>query len=251
MVLAHGTTDMSGITGLSESLDSLGLLTRTVEDLRYVYRAFTDSAAPTTKTTNSVLLWHGSQLDQISTPTRRLLDELPRLVTKLGLDCRPLEWDDQVQTLATDHPTVMAHEAAITRSELADRKHLLSAPLRELLEQGADITSADRDHALVRRDRTLDELRRLLGTDSLIIGPAALGAAPAGLAATGSPILSRPWQLLGLPVVSVPGAMTTTGLPLGVQIIGLPGREQEMLGFGVELEYLLRGIAGLPEGTPS
>jgi Asp-tRNA(Asn)/Glu-tRNA(Gln) amidotransferase A subunit family amidase len=251
MVLAHGTTDMSGITGLSESLDSLGLLTRTVEDLRYVYRAFTGSAAPTTKTTNSALLWHGSHLDQVSTPMRRLLDELPRLVTKLGLDCRPLEWDDQIRTLATDHPTVMAHEAAITRSELADRKHLLSAPLRELLEQGADISSADRDHALVRRDRTLDELGRLLGTDSLIIGPAALGPAPAGLSATGWPILSRPWQLLGLPVVTVPGAMTTTGLPLGVQIIGLPGREQEMLGFGVELEYLLRGIAGLPEGTPS
>jgi Asp-tRNA(Asn)/Glu-tRNA(Gln) amidotransferase A subunit family amidase len=252
MVLAHGTTDMSGITGLSESLDTLGLLTRTVEDLRYVYRAFTGTApaAPTTDT-RSMLLWHGSQLDEISAPMRRLLDELPPLLNKLGLDSRPLEWDDHVQALATDHSTVMAHEAALTRSELADHKHLLSAPLRELLEQGADITSADRDEALVRRDRSLDELGRLLGTNSFIIGPAALGPAPAGLAATGSPILSRPWQLLGLPVVIVPGAMTTTGLPLGIQIIGLPGREQEMLDLGVELANLLRGIAGLPEGTPS
>jgi Asp-tRNA(Asn)/Glu-tRNA(Gln) amidotransferase A subunit family amidase len=182
---------------------------------------------------------------------RRLLEELPRLANKLGLDCRPLDWDDRVQALAADHPTVMAHEAALTRSELVDHKHLLSAPLRELLEQGADITQAERDDALARRDRTLDDLHRLLGTSSLIIGPAALGSAPAGLAATGSPILSRPWQLLGLPIVVVPGAMTTTGLPLGIQIIGLPEREQEMLSLGVELEYLLRGIPGLPEGIPS
>ena len=101
--------------------------------------------------------------------------------------------------------------------------------------------------ALVRRDRSLELLADLLGSDALVIGPAALGPAPAGLAATGSPILSRPWQLLGLPVVVVPGAATATGMPLGVQIIGLPGREQEMLDLGVELEPLLRGLRPLPE----
>ena len=39
IVLAHGSTSMSGIVGLSDSLDSLGMLTRTVDDLRLVYRA--------------------------------------------------------------------------------------------------------------------------------------------------------------------------------------------------------------------
>lgn len=40
MVLAHGSTDLRGITGLSESLDSLGLLTPSVAALRRVLRAF-------------------------------------------------------------------------------------------------------------------------------------------------------------------------------------------------------------------
>ena len=180
---------------------------------------------------------------------RRLLQQLPPLINNLGMECRPLDWDDHVHTLAADHLTVMAHEAARTRAtELGQHGDMLSAPLRQLLEQGGQVGPDDHRSALVRRDRSLELLADLLGSNALVIGPAALGPAPAGLAATGSPILSRPWQLLGLPVVVVPGAATATGMPLGVQIIGLPGREQEMLDLGVELEHLLRGLRPLPEG---
>ena len=251
IVLAHGSTSMSGIVGLSDSLDSLGMLTRTVDDLRLVYRALKgpDTAVSRLGGINTVFVWQGSALDDVTASMRRLLQQLPPLITNLGIECRPLDWDDHVHTLAADHLTVMAHEAARTRAtELARYGDMLSAPLRQLLEQGGQVGPDDHSSALVRRDRSLELLADLLGSNALVIGPAALGPAPAGLAATGSPILSRPWQLLGLPVVVVPGAATATGMPLGVQIIGLPGREQEMLDLGVELEHLLRGLRPLPEG---
>lgn len=255
MVLAHGAADMTGIAGLSASLDSLGLLTRTVDDLRSVYRAFLDipdgdipgGAAPDI---NTVHVWYGSHLGDVAAPMCRLLHQLPPLIDSLGLDCRPLDWDEHVHALATDHATVMAHEAATARAtELSRHSDMLSEPLRLLLQQGAQISGSDYRAALARRDRSADLLADTLGPTSLVIGPAALGPAPAGLAATGSPILSRPWQLLGLPVVVVPGARTATGLPLGVQIIGLPGREAAMLELGVALEALLRALPPIPERT--
>ena len=43
MVLAHGAVDLSGIAGLSESLDSLGLIARGVADLAYAYQALMGS----------------------------------------------------------------------------------------------------------------------------------------------------------------------------------------------------------------
>ncbi|NUU25685.1 MAG: amidase, partial [Streptomycetaceae bacterium] len=49
-----------------------------------------------------------------------------------------------------------------------------------------------------------------------------------GLGATGSPVLSRPWQLLGLPVVTVPVATAPGGLPLGVQLVGRPDAVPEL-----------------------
>jgi Asp-tRNA(Asn)/Glu-tRNA(Gln) amidotransferase A subunit family amidase len=253
MVLAHDATSMAGIVGLSPSLDSLGLLTRTVEDLRLVYRAFTGhgSTAARAAPVDTVFVWHGSGLDDVSPLMCDVLQQIPVLINNLGIECRPLEFDDQIQTLTSDHLTVMGHEAAHTRAvELHDHGEALSAPLRQLLEDGIRTSADDHYAALVRRDQSREQLAALLGSNSVVVGPAALGPAPMGLAATGSPILSRPWQLLGLPVVVVPGARTAQGLPLGVQIIGLPGQEPQMLDFAAELERLLRGLRPAPQGSP-
>ena len=75
----------------------------------------------------------------------------------------------------------------------------------------------------------------------MIVGPAALGPAPEGLSATGSPILSRPWQALGLPVVTVPGVRSAAGLPLGIQVIGRPGSEGDLFRVAGLLAAALRG----------
>jgi Asp-tRNA(Asn)/Glu-tRNA(Gln) amidotransferase A subunit family amidase len=255
MVLAHGSTDMSGITGLSESLDSLGLLTRSTDDLRTVFGAWNASGADTvpSRGADTVFVWHGSELDAVSPDMSALVQQLPALVSALGPDCRPLGWDEHVRSLASDHAVVMAHEAAETRrDELRCHGGSLSEPLRQLLEHGVTISRDDHRAALARRDRSLELLAGLLGQSGLIVGPAALGPAPRGLAATGSPILSRPWQLLGLPAVVIPGAATATGLPLGVQLLGLPGREADMLDLAVLLETQLResSSASVGSGVP-
>ena len=245
LVMVNDAIDMSGITGLSPTLDSLGMLTRTVEDLRTAYRAFVAAEPPTPHddAVTSIFLWSGSDLDTVEHPVRALLTALPRVLAEIGLTAQSLNWDTEVRILATDHALVMAHEAATTlASELDSAADSLSPQLRQLLEHGRTIDGTDVRAALFRRDRSLHTLAELLGRDGVVIGPAALGPAPAGLAATGSPVLSRPWQLLGLPVVVVPGARTITGLPLGLQIIGLPGHENAMLDLGVRLESVLRAL---------
>ena len=245
MVMANDAIDMSGITGLSPTLDSLGMLTRTVEDLRTAYRAFVadESPTPLDEAAASVFIWSGSDLDTVEHPVRALLAALPQALAEIGMPTQLLDWDTKVRILATDHALVMAHEAAKTRaSELDSAADRLSPQFRQMLEHGRTIDGADVRAALFRRDRSLRALGEMLGRDGVVIGPAALGPAPAGLAATGSPVLSRPWQLLGLPVVVVPGARTIAGLPLGLQIIGLPGCENAMLDLGVRLESVLRAL---------
>ena len=89
-------------------------------------------------------------------------------------------------------------------------------------------------------------LAETLGDHTVIVGPAAPGPAPSGLDATGSPVLSRPWQLLGCPVVVVPGATTDSGMPLGLQVIGLPGRESALFEVAAVLENELRSHPVVP-----
>jgi len=249
MVLAHGSTDTSGITGLSESLDSLGLVTRTVDDLAVVYEAFagtpvrTDGASDVdSRTGPQVLLWRPRLADPLDPLMERALKLAATLLAGSGVSAAPLEWDDHVRTLLADHPVIMAHEAARQRAALLDRPDDISAPLRDLLSAGAAITPEEHHDARVRLDVSRADLGTLLAGGRVVLGPAALGPAPAGLAATGSPVLSRPWQALGLPVVTVPGLRSAHGLPLGLQVIGLPGEEAALFAVAARLESLVAGV---------
>lgn len=243
MVLPQGSVSLDGITGLSESLDSLGLLTRTVADLEYVFGAFTGSVPHPEPVAPTVLVWSGSGLGTLDPVMVELLEAVPGLLSGLGIARTTLQWDEDVRALADDHHIVMAHEAAHTlRDVVAGHSEALSAPLNQLVRDGSAITTGEHAEALDRRARRLDQFATLLAGTAVIVGPAALGPAPAGLTATGSPILSRPWQLLGAPVVVVPGARDVHGLPLGLQLIGEPGHEAALFTIAGALEPVLRAL---------
>ncbi|WP_238422998.1 amidase [Gordonia sp. 'Campus'] len=249
MVLAQGSTNLAGVTGLSESLDSLGFLTRDVADLQYVYTAFTGRTplVPGRSTVGTVVMWGGSDLHPIEPEMADLIGMLPDLLGLVGIETRHLEYDDHVRTLADDHATVMSHEAAKTLDAIATtHAEALSPQLRDLVEAGRAVTAGDHSAALIRRDRSRDLLAEALGDHTVIVGPAAPGAAPRGLGATGSPVLSRPWQLLGCPVVVVPGATTETGMPLGLQVVGLPGREAALFEVATVLETAVKSLPSVP-----
>ena len=63
---------------------------------------------------------------------------------------------------------------------------------------------------------------------SAILTPAAMGPAPHGLAATGSPIMNGLWTYLGMPTVSLP-LLQVNGLPVGVQLVGLRHDDARLL----------------------
>ncbi|MDN5745446.1 MAG: amidase [Nocardioidaceae bacterium] len=243
MVLAHGTIDMSGITGLSPSLDSLGMLARRVDDLAHVHRLLTRTSNSFDRTQPvPVHVWQARGLDihrvmsaAIGTAAARLSDH--------GHPVHDLDWDDHVFTLLRDHPVVMSREAAHTRGSLLEQGAAISTQLQQLLHEGRSITDAAYEAALVRCSTSRTRIEQFLDRDGgVIIGPAAMGPPPPQVEGTGSPDLSRPWQGMGLPVLTIPGMRTAHGLPLGIQVIGVPGREAQMFEVARTLEELLSDV---------
>ena len=250
MVLAPGSTSLKGVHGLSPTLDSIGFLTRSTTDLDTVYSAFigADVDPEPAQEEIEIHLCDGADILPLAPQLHGLLNELPRLLDILGLSSKPLRWSDHIQTLTDDHRTIMGFEAAQTMADtLAKHKDALSPQLQDLLINGQAIEQRSYQEALTRTRSSKSSLERLLGKNGVIVGPAASGPAPDFTTGTGSPDLSRPWQLLGLPVVVVPGAKTTTGLPLGIQLIGLPGSEKSLLNLGRRLERVLRKMHSLSE----
>lgn len=240
MVLAHGTVDLTGITGLSPSLDSLGLLTRTVADVAHVHHLLTESdeiADPARRA--PIHVWTAHDMAVGSSMSSAVAAAATGLARE-GHTVTDLDWDDHIFTLLRDHPVVMAHEAAASRGDLLDHRTDISSQLAQLLDQGRATAEQDYHAALVRCSASRARIMQVLESDGgVIIGPAAQGPAPERTTGTGSPELSRPWQAMGLPVVTVPGARTRDGLPLGIQVIGVPGREAQVFAVAQTLERVL------------
>jgi Asp-tRNA(Asn)/Glu-tRNA(Gln) amidotransferase A subunit family amidase len=190
------------------------------------------------------LVWPGTELADIDPAMLVALDHTARALTAAGTETSDL--GDQVRTpeLAETHATVMAYEAARSLAAEAEHPESLSTPLRELLERGR-LTPDDEYRTAQESARTARaHILGLLTHVDVILAPAAPGPAPFGLDATGTPVLSRPWQLLGLPVVTVPGHRDPHGMPLGLQLIGHPDRVARLLGIARHTETVIQEITG-------
>jgi len=236
LVLTHGAVALDGFSGLASSLDAAGLLAGTVAELVQVHAALAAPESPTPVRT--ALLWGGDELDAIAPAMRAAVLEAAAALRAAGVEVVPLEDDGRVAALAEDHLVVMAYEAARERADLCAVRDRLSPPLRALLETGMAVSEEAYQEA-VHRAREARACFAAMLAEAVVLGPAAPGAAPSGLGATGSPIMSRPWQLLGVPQLCVPGLLDEEGLPLGVQLVGRPGGEAALLSLGCELERRL------------
>ncbi|MGW1554622.1 amidase [Streptomyces sp. NPDC002346] len=282
-VATPGAFPLTGIAGLSHTLDSLGLLTRTVEDLALARAALlgrarrsADAALPDVPHP-VILICSGTDT---ATPgpaygfhptdpaMDRAMEDTRRALVAAGAEVRELAIDADLAELVRTHTTVMAYEAARALADEYDAGALpttctahpagaatdtyeagpptgvpgeqpLSAPLYQLVEDGHRVSRTDYlaalDHAAEQRRR----LHALFESVDAVLAPAAPGPAPAGLAATGSPVFSRPWQVLGLPTVTVPGHRDANGLPLGVQLIGRVSGDEHLLAVAHRMEHLL------------
>lgn len=247
-VTAHGQFSMTGVTGLSKSLDSLGLLARSVKDVHYAWDALSGHKASGPldhRTPVDLLLWNGSGLDELTPHMAEALQHTSSLLSN-GRQIHLTEWADHelIRDLANDHATVMAAEAAAERSDELRNAEALSKPFIDLLATGRGIKESEYDAALARIAAARRKFLALMERFGAVLGPAALGPAPLGIDATGSPILSRPWQAMGLPVVSIPGLRSPSGMPLGLQLIGVPGREPQLFDIGERIEDALRAASG-------
>ncbi|MET9387028.1 amidase [Streptomyces sp. NPDC002928] len=235
-----GPLDTTGFVGLAHSLDAVGLITPTVADLRLAYLALTGAARlpdpPEPPTHMRLAVWSGTELGEVEADMQAALIRTAERAVANGAVLVDVDLSARTPGLVEAHATVMAYEAACALAAEAATPERLSTPLSELLAQGRGTTVAQYQQALSIAERERAGMLDLLTDVDAILGPAALGPAPRGLTATGSPVLSRPWQLLGLPTLTVPGQRNSQGLPLGLQLIGHPNRLERLFAAGYAME---------------
>jgi len=97
-----------------------------------------------------------------------------------------------------------------------------------MIERGQQVSDSDYDAALARRDDYNALLGEIYDEYDAILTPATPGPAPAGIEATGSPIMSTIWTFCGTPALNLPVFRSAEGLPFGMQVVGPPNQDARL-----------------------
>ncbi len=124
-------------------------------------------------------------------------------------------------------------------------REALSPIMRQTIEDGGKVTAVEWQESLLWQKALRGGLKEVFEHFDAIITPAAPGEAPQGLEATGDPSFCTLWTFCGMPAVSLPLAAGSTGLPLGVQLVGPLGDDARLLRTARWLtDFVNEGAAG-------
>jgi Asp-tRNA(Asn)/Glu-tRNA(Gln) amidotransferase A subunit family amidase len=257
----HGLISRHGMLALSRSLDHVGVMARTIEDVallmevlvghdeqdpdtraraRVPYRAVAAEPPPVDPMFALVKTPHWARADE---DTRAAFGELAE---RLGDHVEEVELFPTAAEAWDWHQTIMDAELVINlEREWEKGRDRLSASLRARLERGHEVRAVDYLRALTRARRLGESFTELFEQRyDAILTPPALGTAPAGLESTGDPVFCALWTLCGMPALTVPLMTGTNGLPLGAQLVGPRHGDARLLRTAHWLVERLRPSAG-------
>jgi len=250
---SYGLVSTRGVIPLAWSYDHAGPMTRTVADAALVLQVIADYDAEDICSHRFPAVHYPAAMKDENVSSLRL--GVPR-------NFFWQELDPEVESAAEKALKVLAGLTAgskdISVPVSTDRTVFVSEPFvyhQKYLQQhadeyhpetlrrirsGSDVTTiryveGQRELQRIRRDilRVFADLDVLITPTSPLLPPtiAELEAAPEKLRPTEMTMLrnTRPFNIFGLPTISVPCGFSNSGLPIGLQISGAPGAEATVL----------------------
>jgi aspartyl-tRNA(Asn)/glutamyl-tRNA(Gln) amidotransferase subunit A len=251
-----GELPTDGIVPLSETLDHVGPMCRSVEDTALLYGILRGIANPIVPAAREV-----SGL-RFGIPRPYFFDLLDaQVAARFEAACERLRaggavLEDIVVPHTKEVGAIYVHialpeAAAYHAATLESRPQDYTENVRLRLEMGRYILAEDFVRAQRGRQRLIREVREALnGRDGLLLPsmpvPATkLGAATVSLAGTEETVrnitlrLTQLFNITGHPAISLPCGTTDEGLPVGIQIVGVRNRTPELLEVASAVEKAL------------
>ncbi len=242
---SFGTINRAGLKALAESLDTLGILARTVEDCALLAhavsaRAFPDFAAELTRAPR-IGLCRTPRWKDASSDTQALLESTAASLSGKGAAVREVDLPADFARLYEDQVLIMNYEGTRALAwERFNHPDLLSEDLRNTFGAAAATPREKYDEAMRHARRCRQLLAGCFADCDVLLTPSAPGEAPAGIGSNGSSLFNRTWTLLGVPCVTLPAGRGASGLPLGVQFVAGYDEDRRVL---LAAEWARRALA--------
>jgi aspartyl-tRNA(Asn)/glutamyl-tRNA(Gln) amidotransferase subunit A len=271
-----GRISRAGAMPLSQSLDTVGPLARSVEDCALLLglMAGADPNDPTAiggDVPDYMAATRGSlkdltigvpaafYVDDLDADTARILDETVATLKREGAQVVQVELPDQRQLTAACQFVLAVEAAAFHKRWMIERPQDYGPQVLMRLQNGLAISGVSYLETMRWRGPALAaHLAATAGVDA-VLTPVAPVAAPTiaesdvGTSPDAEAVIqrltrfTRPVNYLGLPSLAIPAGFTGTGLPVGMQLIGRPFDEATLLRAGAAFQRTTDFHARCPE----
>lgn len=221
----YGDFNNNGVMPNSPTLDTIGAMTRSVEDLALVRSVLLaeplTALKPPAMRDLRIGFYRSPFWDRAAPYTQSHLEDAARKITGMGAKLKELELPGIDANFERLFRVISGFEFSRTVSwERFNRLEALSTVLREgRMKDGLEASYADYRQATRRLERLRLEADGVLDGYDALITPSAPGEPPEGLKTTGNAIFNSIWTALGTPAVTLPLFKGPSGLPLGLQLI--------------------------------
>ena len=245
----YGRISRVGVFPVAWTLDTVGILARTVEDAALLLQVMAghdpkdplSSHEPVPNYQVEMLqqreraprigvawgLFWDLAITEVREHTSSVLADLERA----GATVQEVALPHDFATALDAQAAIMATEAAAAhRDTYAARPNDYGPRIRDLLEAGARTSGMEYVQAQRYRRRLRREVEAILDQWDVLLTPATPGPAPRDLTTTGDRTFQSPLTLAGLPTIALPTGLNQAGLPLGVQLVGKAFGEGTLLG---------------------
>ncbi len=226
---SFGGINRAGVKPLSDTLDTVGTLARSVPDAALFAAAL---SGRTDWLVRPLAQGLGRPLRVGHCHTYEWAHALPdtqaamhsaasRIVRTNGMALQELRLPADFEHLVQAQTQVqLAEQAQCLAYERLQHFERLSPRLQGIMNAGLAVTLAQYDQAQAWLARCRAQLADVFTDVDVLLTPSAPGAAPAGLDNTGDPIFCRIWTALQTPTVNIPAGRAANGMPVGLQVVG-------------------------------
>lgn len=242
----YGLVSRRGVFPLSNSLDHVGPMTRTVRDNAILLNVLAghdpldpgSAAAPATDYTRDIgrglkgvrIGWarHLYTDDQMAHPEQiKALEVVAQVLRDLGADVREIKLEPYDSYMVCCRIILASESFAIHRKWLAERPGDYGAFGRQRLMNGATYSAADYIDALRLRQRLIQKTLAAMADVDVVLTASSLDPTcriddPEAVARTYPRQVRQPFNVTGQPAIAMPAGFTTDGLPLSLQLVGHP-----------------------------
>jgi aspartyl-tRNA(Asn)/glutamyl-tRNA(Gln) amidotransferase subunit A len=244
----HGLVPVTGVIPLAWSLDHVGVLTRSVGDAALAMSVLAGRDLEPSGVSAPRLAVAPELLGRASREVAAQIEAAADAFARAGATVSKIELPASLRDLAAAGLTVLEAEAAAYHEPwFAEHAGQYGPEMRSLIEAGLRVSATAYVNANRARLAFRDEVMPLLAAHDALLCPTAPAPAPAGLGSTGDGSLCSPWSNTGVPAITLPSGMASSGLPHAIQLVQAAGASSRLLGVAAWCERVL-GFTRIPGG---